>query len=91
MQWNNRIGNILISGEFFYQQDGIDAAKGEVLNGRYVHRLLQYFLHVLDHGAALVNFFQIQGRRDKTILHHIEGHDRFNSAAGGHGVASIAF
>jgi hypothetical protein len=31
---------ILISGKFSYQQDGIDAAKSEILYGRYVYRLL---------------------------------------------------
>jgi hypothetical protein len=31
---------ILISEKLFYQQDGIDAAKSEILDGRYVHRLL---------------------------------------------------
>jgi hypothetical protein len=32
--------DILISGKFSYQQDGIDAAKSEILDGYRLHRLL---------------------------------------------------
>jgi hypothetical protein len=28
-------------------------------------------LHMFNHGAALVNFFQINRWRNKSILHHI--------------------
>ena len=79
------------SGKLFNHQDGVDTAEGEILNGRCFNRMLHDFLHMPDHRAAFVNFFQVQGWGNKTVLHHIERHDGFDGAAGGHSMAGIAF
>src|SRR5664279_4175977 len=87
--WKIFIGGIFISGNFPYQQNGIDAAKSKILYGCGFYRRLQNLLHMFNHGAALVNFFQINRWRDKSILHHINRKNSFNGAASGHGVPEV--
>ena len=81
----------ICSVEPSYQQDGINAPKGKILYGHGFHRSSQQFLHMPDHGATLVDFFEVDGGSDKSVFHHINGHDGFNRAAGGHCVSDITF
>ncbi len=43
-----------------------------------------------DHGAPFVGLFQIERRGDKPVLHHVEGHDGLDRAAGAHRMPHVS-
>src|ERR1700722_17155193 len=86
---NSRNRPVLYTAE---KQGRIDSAEGKVVRcevfdidpARFVH-------HIVELGAAWINFAQVGSVRQPAVSHHADRQPRFDGAAGAQGMAEMTF